>query len=53
MTTSDASIGSSRASSGEHASATTKNADAVKALIAFLASPKVTPILKAKGLERF
>ena len=33
------------------ASAKTKNADAVKALIAFLAGPKAAPILKAKGLE--
>jgi molybdate transport system substrate-binding protein len=35
------------------ASSTTKNADAAKALIAFLAGPKALPILKAKGLERF
>jgi molybdate transport system substrate-binding protein len=33
------------------ASATTKNAEAAKALIAFLAGPKAAPILKAKGLE--
>lgn len=35
------------------ASTSTKNADAAKALIAFLASTKALPILKAKGLERF
>lgn len=35
------------------ASASTKNADAAKALIAFLAGTKVLPTLKAKGLERF
>lgn len=35
------------------ASTTTKNADAAKALIAFLAGPKALPTLKAKGLERF
>ena len=35
------------------ASTTTKNADAAKALIAFLAGTKVLPTLKAKGLERF
>jgi molybdate transport system substrate-binding protein len=29
----------------------TKNAEAAKALIAFLAGPKVLPVLKAKGLE--
>jgi molybdate transport system substrate-binding protein len=33
------------------ASAKTKNADAAKALISFLAGPKATPIFKAKGLE--
>jgi molybdate transport system substrate-binding protein len=33
------------------ASAATKNAEAAKALIAFLAGPKAAPILKAKGLE--
>jgi molybdate transport system substrate-binding protein len=32
-------------------SATPENADAVKKLIAFLASPKTAPLLKAKGLE--
>ncbi len=31
------------------ASSTTKNADAAKALIAFLAGPKALPTLKAKG----
>lgn len=35
------------------ASTSTKNSDAAKALIAFLAGPKALPILKAKGLERF
>ena len=34
------------------ASATSKNADAAKALIAYLAGPKVEPVLKAKGIER-
>jgi molybdate transport system substrate-binding protein len=33
------------------ASSTAQNADAVKKLIAFLASPKTAPLLKAKGLE--
>ena len=33
------------------ASATTKNAAAVKSLIAMLAGPKAAPILKAKGIE--
>jgi molybdate transport system substrate-binding protein len=33
------------------ASATAKNADAAKALIAFLAGPKAVPTFKAKGLE--
>jgi molybdate transport system substrate-binding protein len=33
------------------ASATTKNADAAKALIAFLAGPKTAALYKAKGLE--
>jgi molybdate transport system substrate-binding protein len=33
------------------ASAATKNAEAAKALITFLAGPKAAPILKAKGLE--
>jgi molybdate transport system substrate-binding protein len=32
-------------------SATTKNAEAAKALISFLAGPKAAPMLKAKGLE--
>ena len=35
------------------ASTTTKNADAAKALIAFLAGTKALPTLKAKGLERY
>lgn len=35
------------------ASTTTKNADAAKALIAFLAGTKALPTWKAKGLERF
>ena len=34
------------------ASATSKNADAAKALIAYLTGPKVEPVLKAKGIER-
>jgi molybdate transport system substrate-binding protein len=34
------------------ASATTKNAEAAKALIAFLAGPKMAPIYKTKSLER-
>ena len=29
-----------------------KQADAAKALIAFLAGPKVAPVLKAKGIDR-
>jgi molybdate transport system substrate-binding protein len=36
---------------GAAASATTKNAEAAKALIAFLAGPKAAPTFKAKGLE--
>jgi molybdate transport system substrate-binding protein len=36
---------------GAAASATTKNAEAAKALIAFLAGPKAAPAFKAKGLE--
>ena len=34
------------------ASVTSKNADAAKALIAYLAGPKVAPVLKAKGIDR-
>src|SRR5207237_5799063 len=34
------------------ASATSKNADAAKALIACLTAPKLAPVLKAKGIER-
>ena len=34
------------------ASATTKHADAARALITFLAGPKAAPTFKAKGLER-
>lgn len=36
---------------GAAASATTKNAEAAKALITFLAGPKAAPTFKAKGLE--
>ena len=32
-------------------SATSKNADAAKALITFLTGPKAAPVLKAKGIE--
>jgi molybdate transport system substrate-binding protein len=34
------------------ASATSKHADAVKALFDYLAGPKAEPVLKAKGIER-
>ena len=33
------------------ASSSTKNADAVKALLAFMTGPKAAPILKSKGIE--
>jgi len=33
------------------ASATSENAEAAKALIAFLSGPKAAPVLKAKGIE--
>jgi len=36
---------------GAAASATSKNAEAAKALIAFLSGPKAAPVLKAKGIE--
>jgi hypothetical protein len=36
---------------GAAASATTRNAEADKALIAFLAGPNAAPTFKAKGLE--
>ena len=36
---------------GAATSATSKNAEAAKALIAFLSGPKAAPILKAKGIE--
>jgi molybdate transport system substrate-binding protein len=36
---------------GAATSATSKNADAAKALIAFLSGPKAAPVLKAKGIE--
>jgi molybdate transport system substrate-binding protein len=36
---------------GAATSATSKNAEAAKALIAFLSGPKAAPVLKAKGIE--
>jgi len=36
---------------GAAASATSKNAEAARALIAFLAGPKAAPVFKAKGIE--
>ena len=36
---------------GAAASATSKNGEAAKALIAFLSGPKAAPVLKAKGIE--
>jgi len=37
---------------GAATSATSKNAEAAKALIAFLSGPTAAPVLKAKGIER-
>jgi molybdate transport system substrate-binding protein len=37
---------------GAASSAQSKQADAAKALIAFLAGPRATPVLKAKGIDR-